>query len=221
MTKFCVLLIQQKEPLQPSKPKLPTRNLLLTPASAQKTPTPPPRSPTLAVSMLRHLRERRAAPKHSSIWSLRSWVYLLCHFQKCNRAAAVGELIRRQRRWTAAAMAISETSAPRGNPIPAPDLPPLFTPRIRHVRGMLKIRPAARPKTRPLPSSASAPPELQTRRRLNQSQRPRLSLLWSRMSLKAAATSGGPLISLTVWRRVFRQKPSRCPAISPPTSKWM
>lgn len=67
MTKFCVLLIQQKEPLQPSKPKLPTRNLLLTPASAQKTPTPPPRSPTLAVSMLRHLRERRAAPKHSSI----------------------------------------------------------------------------------------------------------------------------------------------------------
>lgn len=66
MTKFPLFLIQQKEPLQPSKPKPPTRNLLLTPASARKTPTPPPRSPTLAASMLRHLRERRAAPRPSS-----------------------------------------------------------------------------------------------------------------------------------------------------------
>jgi len=67
MTKFSLLLIQQKERLRPSKPKPPTRNLRLTHASAQKTPTLPPRSPTLAVSMLRHLRERRAAPKHFSI----------------------------------------------------------------------------------------------------------------------------------------------------------
>lgn len=220
MTKFFLFLIQQKEPLQPSKPKLPTRNLLLTHASAQKTPTPPPRSPTLAVSMLRHLRERRAAPKHSSIWSLRSWVYPHCHFQKCNRAVTVGELIRRPRRWTAA-MAILETPASRGNPTPAPDLPPRYTLQTRRARGMLMIRPAARPKTRPPPSWASAPPEIQTRRRTSRSQRPRLSPSWSRMSLKAAATSGEHLTSRTVWRPASRLKPSRCQAISPPNSKWM
>lgn len=220
MTKFSLFLIQQKEPLQLSKPKLPTRNLRLTPASAQKTPTPPPRSPTLAVSMLKHLRERRAAPKHSSIWSLRSWVYLHCHSQKCNRAAAVGELIHRLHRWTAP-MGISETPASKDNLTPAPDLLLLYTLQTRRVRDMLMDRPPARPKTRPLPSSASVLLEPQTRRRLNQSQRPLLSLWWSRTSLKAAATSGGLLINLTVWKRVSSQKPSLCQMISPLISKWM
>lgn len=216
MTKFSLFLIQQKEHLQPSKPKLPTQNLLLTPASAQKTHTPPLHSLTLAVSMLRHLRERHAAPKHSSIWSPRLWVFLRCHFQKCSRAVTVGELIHRLRLWT---MAVLET--PRGNPTPAPALLPLYILRARRARGMPMIRTAAKPKTRPLPSSVSAPPELQTRRRLNQSQRPLLSLSWSKMSLKAAATSGEHSISLNVWKQVSRQKPSRCQAISPPISKWM
>ena len=221
MTKFSLFLIQQKEPLQPSKPKPPTRNLLLTHASAQKTPTPPPRSPTRAVSMLRHLRERRAAPKHSSIWSPRSWASPLCHFQKCNRAAAaVGELIPRLRRWTAAA-AILATPASRGNPTPAPDPLPPCTPQTRRARGTPTTRPPARPKTRPPPSWASAPPELRTRRRTSQSQRPRPSQSWSRMSSRAAATSGGRSTSPTAWRRVSRRKPSRCRATSPRTSRWM
>lgn len=217
---FCLFLIQQKEHLQPSKLKLPVRNLLLTHASAQKTHTIPPRSPTLAVSMLRHLRERRAAPKHSSIWSLRSWAYLHCHSQKCNRAATVGKLTHRPRRWTAA-MAILASPASNGNHTPAPDLPHLNTLRTSHVRGMPMIRPAARPKIRLLPSWASAPVERQTRRRMNQSRRPHLSQSWSRMSLTAAATSGEHLTSLTVWRRLSRQKPSPCQAISLLTSKWM
>lgn len=217
---FSVSLIQQKEHPRPSKPKLPIRNSLLTHASAQKTLTVPRRSPTLAVFMWRHLRERRAAPKRCSIWSPRSWVYPRCHFQKCNRAAAVGKLIRRLRLWRAAG-AISQTPASRGSPTPAPDLPPLFTPRIRHARGMPMIRPVARHQTRPPPSSASAPVELRPRRRTSQSQRPRLSPWWSRTSLTAAATSGERLTSTNVWKRRSTQKPSRCQAISPPSSKWM
>lgn len=170
--------------------------------------------------MWRHLRERRAAPKHSSTWSQRLWAYPRCRFQKCNRAATVGELIRRLRRWTAAVV-ILETLAPRGSPTRALDPLLLFTLLIRRARGIPMIRPAARSKTRPLPSSTSARPELLTRRRLNQSQRLLLSPSWWRMSLRAAATSGGHLISLTVWRPVSRLKPSRCRAISPLTSKWM
>lgn len=222
MTKFslCVSLIQQKELLRLSKLRLQVRNLHLTHASAQKTHTIPHRSPTPAVSMLRHLRERRAAPKHFSIWSLRSWVYLQCQFQKCNRTATIRKLIHRLRRWRAATVA-SQTPVSRGNPTPAPDLRLMSIPQIRHVGGIPTIRPMARPKTHPPPNWVSAPVELQTRKRRNQSRRPRLSQSWWRTSLTAAATSGERLTSLTVWRRLSRPRPIRCQTIFPLSSKWM
>lgn len=218
--KFSPFLIQQKELLQPSKPKLPTRNLLLIRANVQKTPTLRPRSPTPAVFMSKHLKERRAAPKHSSTWSRRSLAYLHCRSQMRNRTATVGELIHHLRRWKAV-MAVLGTPALRGNLTPAPDLILQCTLLIRRARGIRMTRPALRSRTRPLPNLLSDPPELQTRRRLNQNRRPPLSQWWSKMSLKAAATSGGRLISLTVWRRVSRQRHSRCQVIFPQSSKWM
>lgn len=64
LTKFLLLFqIQQKEHLPLSKLKLPTQSLPSTHASALKRAIPPPHSPTPAVSMWRHLRGRRAAPR--------------------------------------------------------------------------------------------------------------------------------------------------------------